>query len=158
MSDQQSAQGSRNGAASDPSQQGGLLAWISSLKDAVARRTGDAVGRLPVRDWVNVSAQPTRLMGFDQTLVWVVLTLLSLGLVMVYSASIALPEGPKFAKYATTHFFSRHLFSLVLALSVAAIAAQIPMSVWERAAPWLFILSARESGLHRSKLLQIRSH
>jgi cell division protein FtsW len=98
-------------------------------------------GSLPVRDWVSVSGQPTRVMGFDQGLVWVVMALLLLGLVMVYSASIALPDSPKFANYAATHFFSRHLFSLSLALATACIVVQIPMSVWERAAPWLFVAS-----------------
>ena len=46
---------------------------------------------VPVRDWVSTSAgQPTRLLGFDLTLIWVVLSLLALGLLMVYSASIAM--------------------------------------------------------------------
>jgi cell division protein FtsW len=98
-------------------------------------------GSLPVRDWVSVSGQPTRVMGFDQGLVWVAMALLMLGLVMVYSASIALPDSPKFANYAATHFFSRHMFSLSLALATACIVVQIPMSVWERAAPWLFVAS-----------------
>jgi cell division protein FtsW len=35
----------------------------------------------------------------------------------------------------------RHMFSLVLALSTAAVVTQIPMSLWERAAPWLFVAS-----------------
>ena len=98
-------------------------------------------GSLPVRDWVSVSSQPTRVMGFDQGMVWVVMALLLLGLVMVYSASIALPDSPKFANYAASHFFSRHLFSLSLSLATACIVVQIPLSVWERAAPWLFVAS-----------------
>ena len=37
---------------------------------------------IPVRDWINVgSAQPARLLGFDQALVWVVVALLALGMV-----------------------------------------------------------------------------
>ena len=36
--------------------------------------------RVPVRDWISVSAgRPTRLLGFDQTLVWVVVALGFLG-------------------------------------------------------------------------------
>ena len=46
--------------------------------------------------------QPVRLQGFDQQLIWVVVALLALGLVMVYSASVALPDNPKFARYAPT--------------------------------------------------------
>ena len=120
---------------------GGLSGWLGQLKDRIAQRGSEAVGSLPVRDWVSVSSQPTRVMGFDQSLVWVVLALLTLGLIMVYSASIALPDSPKFANYAPTHFFGRHLFSLALALATAGIVVQIPMSLWERAAPWLFVLA-----------------
>src|SRR5690606_2566410 len=115
--------------------------WLAGLRQRLAERSSEAVGRLPVRDWVRVSSQPTRVMGFDQTLVWVVVGLLCLGLVMVYSASIALPDSPKFSNYASTHFFSRHLFSLILAVCVAAVVAQVPMSLWERTAPWLFVAS-----------------
>jgi cell division protein FtsW len=119
----------------------GLMAWLSRITGNVAQKGSEAVGKLPVRDWVNVNAQPTRVMGFDQSLVWVVLGLLALGLVMVYSASIALPDSPKFAKYATTHFFMRHLFSLGLALITAAIVTQIPVNTWEKVAPWLFVIA-----------------
>jgi cell division protein FtsW len=119
----------------------GLMGWLGALSGRLARTSSEAVGKLPVRDWVNVNAQPTRVMGFDQSLVWVVLGLLALGLVMVYSASIALPDSPKFAKYTQTHFFSRHLMSLSLALMAGAIVTQIPLSTWERVAPWLFVVA-----------------
>ena len=81
------------------------------------------------------------LAAFDQSLVWVVLALLTWGLVMVYSASIALPDNPKFAAYAGTHFLLRHLLSLVLGFAVALLAYQVPMRRWEEAAPWIFILA-----------------
>jgi cell division protein FtsW len=84
---------------------------------------------------------PVRLLGFDQALVFVTLALLLWGLVMVYSASVAMPDNPKFARYANTHFLFRHMFSLVVALVVAVLAFQIPMSTWEKLAPWLFIAS-----------------
>ncbi len=119
----------------------GPLAWLSKLSGRVAEKGGEAVGRLPVRDWVQVNTQPTKVMGFDQPLMWVVISLLLLGLVMVYSASIALPDSPKYAAYAPTHFFMRHLMSLSLAIVAAGVITQIPMSTWERAAPWLFVLA-----------------
>jgi cell division protein FtsW len=43
--------------------------------------------------------------------VWV-LALLALGLVMVYSASIALPDNPKFARYCADLLPERHLLAL----------------------------------------------
>jgi cell division protein FtsW len=118
---------------------GGLMAWLSGITGRAAQRGSEVVGQLPVRDWVNINTQPARVMGFDQTLVWVVMGLLALGLVMVYSASIALPDSPKFAKYTPAHFFSRHAFSLMLSVGVAAIVVQIPLALWERVAPWLFV-------------------
>lgn len=99
-------------------------------------------GPLPVRDFVNISsAQPSRVMGFDQPLLWVVVSLLLTGLIMVYSATIALPDSPRFANYAPTHFFQRHIISLLMAISVSAVVTQIPMRTWEKLAPWLFVLS-----------------
>ena len=114
---------------------GGLFGQVSA--------TGSQA--LPVRTGVSGrtmgSATPARLLGFDQALVWVAATLLLWGLVMVYSASVAMPDNPKFSRYTHTHFLVRHVFSLCVALVVAALAFQVPMSTWERLAPWLFIAS-----------------
>ncbi len=79
--------------------------------------------------------------GFDQALVWVCVALLVWGLVMVYSASIAMPDNPKFARYAHTHFLTRHMLSLVVAFAAALIAFQVPVETWEKLAPWLFVIS-----------------
>jgi len=119
------------------------LAWLGRAVRSL-RGQGDAAdgGPLPVRDFVNVStAQPSRLMGFDQPLVWVTLGLLLAGLIMVYSATIGLPDSPRFANYAPTHFVMRHLLSIVIAIAVSAVVTQIPMATWERIAPWLFVAS-----------------
>ncbi|MDP1693501.1 MAG: putative lipid II flippase FtsW [Burkholderiaceae bacterium] len=95
---------------------------------------------MPIRNWVGPTpVQPSRAHGFDQTLVWVVLALLLLGLVMVYSASVALPDNPKFARYSSVHFLSRHALSLAIAFVAALAAVQIPVAVWEKYAPWVFV-------------------
>lgn len=86
-------------------------------------------------------SKPSEVQGYDQVLVWVTVALLAWGLVMVYSASIAMPDNPKFARYAHTHFLTRHVISLVLAFVAALIAFQIPVAAWEKAAPWLFVVS-----------------
>lgn len=86
-------------------------------------------------------AAPSRVQGFDQPLLWIAVALLAFGLVMVYSASIALPDNPRFARYAHTHFLVRHLFSLVLGFVFALLAFQVPVATWEKVAPWLFIAS-----------------
>jgi cell division protein FtsW len=87
------------------------------------------------------NATPVRLLGFDQALVGVTLALLIWGLVMVYSASIAMPDNPKFSQYQHSHFLMRHLISLGLALVVAVLVFQVPLAAWEKMAPWLFIAS-----------------
>ena len=103
-------------------------------------RDAGAAEAVPVRDWVSTSAgQPTRLQGFDITLLWVVLAMMALGLLMVYSASIAMPDNPRFAKYLPTHFLTRHIVAICFGLVAGLITVQLPVSTWEKVAPWLFV-------------------
>ncbi len=88
-----------------------------------------------------VGSAPSRLANFDQALVWVTVALLAWGLVMVYSASIAMPDNPKFSRYAPTHFLTRHVISVGVAFVAALIAFQTPVATWEKVAPWLFVVS-----------------
>ena len=109
-------------------------------RGARGSREGNAAETVPVRDWVSTSAgQPTRLQGFDITLLWVVIAMMALGLLMVYSASIAMPDNPKFAKYLPTHFLTRHIVAIGLGLLAGLITVQLPVSTWEKVAPWLFV-------------------
>jgi cell division protein FtsW len=57
----------------------------------------------------------------------------------VYSASIAMPDNPKFAHYTHTYFLVRHAGFMSIALLVAVLAYQVPVSSWEKTAPWLFV-------------------
>jgi len=114
-------------------------AWLAGLRTRFAGTDG-AGANVPIRDWVGPApAQPSRALGFDQALVSVVLGLLLLGLVMVYSASVALPDNPKFARYTATHFLSRHALSLAIAFVAALAVVQIPIALWEKYAPWVFV-------------------
>ena len=115
---------------------------MTAVRARLGRGSADGVGSLPVREYVSVNAgQPTRMMGFDQTLVWVTLSLMLLGLVMVYSATIALPDNPRFGNYTPGFFLQRHLVSLLMSVGLAAVATQIPMASWERFARHLFLVS-----------------
>ncbi len=110
----------------------------------LSRAKNRKVDPLPVRLWATRTGSGSAthyVAGFDKSLLWVTVTLLLWGLVMVYSASIAMPDNPKFAAYAHTHFLLRHAISLVVAVVAALIVFQIPVSVWERLAPWLFVVS-----------------
>ena len=108
--------------------------WLSQ------RRERD--GTLPIREHIDVAgSRPARLLAFDQALVTVVGALLALGLVMVYSASVAMPDNPKFANYTQTFFLSRHLLSLGIGLVVALAVVQVPLSFWEKHAPLIFLIA-----------------
>jgi cell division protein FtsW len=86
-------------------------------------------------------SQRSKMMLYDKPLVWVTLSLMLLGLVMVYSASIALPESPKYAAYKNTHFFMRQMAFIGAGLILGALAFRIPVKTWQQYAPWLFIIS-----------------
>jgi cell division protein FtsW len=120
-----------------------LVSWWSGLGATLAgmaNRRNPADKSVPIRDWISVGrGQPARVLGFDQSLVWVVVALLALGMVMVYSASVALPDNPKFARYESTHFLYRQILFIFIAFLLSLVAVQIPMSFWEKSAPWLFV-------------------
>ncbi len=84
-------------------------------------------------------SQRSRMMLYDKPLIWVTLSLMIFGLVMVYSASIALPESPKYAGYRNAHFLIRQSIFIGIALTLSLIAFRVPVKVWERLAPWLFV-------------------
>jgi len=77
---------------------------------------------------------------FDTALAWVATALLLLGLVMVYSASIATAEASKATGNQPTYFLLRHALFLAASVIAAFIATQVPMRVWQLAAPYLFLL------------------
>jgi cell division protein FtsW len=77
----------------------------------------------------------------DQALVWVAVALLLWGMVMVYSASIAMPDNPRFSRYSHTHFLTRHVISMVVGCIMALLAFQVRMETWEKAARPLFVFS-----------------
>ena len=75
----------------------------------------------------------------DMTLFWSVALLLSLGLVMVYSSSIAMAEAEKITGYRMHYYLMRHASFLVIGVVVAGIAFQIPVALWQKMALPLFI-------------------
>ena len=95
--------------------------------------------RTGLRDAVSgVEQTRSRMMEYDQLLVWAVLSLMLIGLVMVYSASITLADGPKYANYSSNFFLIRHLVSLAIAVGVGIWVFKIPTKVWDRYSPVIF--------------------
>jgi len=76
---------------------------------------------------------------YDESVVWTALLLLTLGLVMVYSASIATAESARFTGGQAGWYLARHAAFLAASVVAAAIAFQVPLRAWQRAAPWLFV-------------------
>ena len=116
---------------------------MNSLRQRWAQLVSrERLPKVPVRDWVSVSSgQSVKLQGFDQNLVWVVLALIALGVLMVYSASVAMSDNPRFSRYTGNYFLVRHAAAVGLALVAAVVTVQVPISAWERWAPWMFAAS-----------------
>ena len=78
----------------------------------------------------------------DDALIWVSALLLGIGLVMVYSASIALADGARFTAGNTSYFLVRHVIALVISVTAAYMVFQVPMRLWQPIAPYLFLFGA----------------
>ncbi len=117
------------------------LQWPSWFK-GLPKTAADALPvRLGASGFSRMPSKPVVVKGFDQPLLWVTVALLAWGLVMVYSASIAMPDNPRFANYAHTHFLIRHMIAIVVAFLFGLLAFQVPLQTWERWAPWLFVFA-----------------
>jgi cell division protein FtsW len=90
---------------------------------------------------ISSRARPSKMMEYDQPLVWVVLLLMLFGMVMVYSASIALPDSPKFANYKNTYFLQRQAIFIGVALLAGLFVFRVRIAVWQRFAPAMFIVT-----------------
>jgi cell division protein FtsW len=86
--------------------------------------------------------QRAPLAEYDQSLVWLMALLLGLGLVMVYSASIAIAEGSRATGYQSTYFLIRHAVFVALGGAAATMVFQVPLRWWQQAAPYLFLCGA----------------
>ncbi len=82
-----------------------------------------------------------REVGFDQMLIWIVVGLLCFSLVMVYSASIALADNPRFGQLSTLHFAVRHGVSIGLGILAAYLVFMVPMKFWEKHSMRLFVFA-----------------
>ena len=78
------------------------------------------------------------MLAYDASLAWAALILLAIGVVMVYSASIAIAEDSAHTGHRAAYFLGRHAAYVGIGLCVALVAFQIPLKLWERLAPWLF--------------------
>jgi cell division protein FtsW len=80
--------------------------------------------------------------SYDASLAWATLMLLAIGLVMVYSASIAIAEASAFSGYHPWYYLARQGLFIGVGLAAALVAFQIPVKVWRMLAPWFFVAGA----------------
>jgi cell division protein FtsW len=88
-------------------------------------------------------ARPSRMMEYDQLLVWVTILMMLFGMVMVYSASIALPDSPKFSNLGnkSSYFLMRQALFIVVSLVAALFVFRVPVAAWQRMAPLMFVVT-----------------
>lgn len=103
----------------------------------LTRDDGSLAAARAARRLVRPQAAPREL---DPLVVGPALALILLGLVMVYSASIAVAEGSRFTGNQSTYFLLRHAVFLTIGLGAGYLAFRLPMRAWQRLAPWLFLL------------------
>lgn len=80
------------------------------------------------------------LADFDQALVWSVVLLLSIGLIMIYSASIAIAEA-QFGADRAGYYLLRHSAYLAVGLLLGLVTFQVPMRIWQKYVTYLFMIS-----------------
>ncbi|GAB5604432.1 putative lipid II flippase FtsW [Sideroxyarcus sp. TK5] len=84
---------------------------------------------------------PRRAMAeYDTVLAWLVTALLAIGLVMVYSASIATAEAGRYTGHQATYYLVRHSLFMAIGLAVAMAAFMVPTQKWQQYAPVLFVI------------------
>ncbi|MFP5392416.1 MAG: putative lipid II flippase FtsW [Gammaproteobacteria bacterium] len=86
-------------------------------------------------------SRPSKMMEYDQPLVWVTILLMLFGMVMVYSASIALPDSPKYNAYTNNFFLVRQAGFIVISLAAGLVVFRTPIAIWQKYAPWLFCVT-----------------
>lgn len=74
----------------------------------------------------------------DEALIWAIALLLSISVIMVFSASIASAEATLDSAY---FYLFRQLAFVIIALSGAAITFQVPVAVWEKYAGKFFLVA-----------------
>lgn len=89
----------------------------------------------------NAALRRTALQPYDMALFWACVSLIAIGLVMVYSASIVTADKSAATQNAAFYLL-RHIVALVIALGVAVLVFRLPSDEWKRIAPILFLFSA----------------
>src|SRR3982074_273954 len=88
----------------------------------------------------SISPGRAPLAEYDSGVLWAALLLLTFGMVMVYSSSIATAEASKFTGGSPAYFLQRHALFLAASMFAGMLAFQVPVRLWQQAAPRPFLL------------------
>ena len=87
-----------------------------------------------------VFAQGNAAPEYDRSLAWAALLLMALGLVMVYSASIATAEAARYTGANPAYYLLRHAVFAGASLAAAIAVFLVPVRYWQKVAPAAFVL------------------
>jgi cell division protein FtsW len=110
------------------------VAQAGALRPFGMLKAFGSIGALP--------RNPRTMLAYDASLAWAAILLLAIGLVMVYSSSIATAEASAHTGYRAWYFLVRHALFVGVGVIAAYVAFQVPMKAWQQLAPWLFLAGA----------------
>lgn len=88
----------------------------------------------------SISPGRSSMAEYDSGVLWAALFLLTFGMVMVYSSSIATAEASQFTGGKTSYFLARHALFLALSVIAGMLVFQVPVRLWQQTSAWLFVL------------------
>ena len=88
----------------------------------------------------HVANRPATIAELDYAVVSLAALLLGIGLVMVYSSSIAIAEAGRYTGNQPAYFLIRQSVFVFVGVMAGFICFQFPTRVWQQAAPYLFVL------------------
>ena len=110
--------------------------WMgASLEAARARLPRWLVGEQDARGRGRGRIATRNLPDHDRVLLWSILILLTVGVIMVYSASFALADARRDPYY----YLLRHCIYIGIGAVVGLVMFRVPIRAWQELAPWLFI-------------------
>ena len=116
-----------------------LIRWPASLSLGGLKRSASTRGQYTPKP-TSIDIGRSTASAVDTELMVTVGILMLFGMVMVYSATIALPDSPRFAQYSPWHFLIRHVVAMVIALAAGFAVFCVPVQKWQKFAMPLFFL------------------
>jgi cell division protein FtsW len=88
----------------------------------------------------SISPGRSSIAEYDSGVLWAALLLLTFGMVMVYSSSIATAEASRFTGGKASYFLWRHALFLAASVIAGMLVFQVPVRLWQQVSAWLFVL------------------